>query len=63
VGTMGSAAVAGLLGPLVDIGNRQQPGAGYGLALTASSVAALAALLVVRRITAARGTAADVPLG
>jgi len=64
VGTMGSAAVAGLLGPLVDFGNRQQPGAGYGLALTASAVAALAALLVVRRIAAARGTAAaEVPLG
>jgi MFS family permease len=61
VGTMGAAAAAGLLGPLVDIGNRQQPGAGYGLALTVSSVAALAALLVVRRFAASRRTAvADV---
>jgi MFS family permease len=64
IGTMGAAAAAGLLGPLVDLGNRQQPGAGYGLALTASAVAACAALLVVRHIPAARGTAAtDVPLG
>jgi MFS family permease len=53
VGTMGAAAVAGLLGPLVDLGNRQEPGAGYGIALTAAALAALAALQVVRRLAAA----------
>jgi MFS family permease len=53
IGTMGSAAAAGLLGPLVDVGNRQQPGAGYTIALTAAALAAAAALRVVRRLAAA----------
>jgi MFS family permease len=52
-GTMGAAAVAGLLGPLVDIGNRQEPGAGYPVALTAAALAALGALRVVRRLRGA----------
>jgi MFS family permease len=53
VGTMGSAAAAGLLGPLVDLGNKGVPGAGYTVALTAASVASLAALAVVRRLAPA----------
>jgi MFS family permease len=54
VGTMGSAAVAGLLGPLVDVGNQQRPGAGYVIALAAAALAALAALRVVRRLEGTR---------
>jgi hypothetical protein len=49
VGTMGAAAVAGLLGPLVDVGNAQSPGAGYAVALTAAALASLGAAAVVRR--------------
>jgi MFS family permease len=49
VGTMGAAAVAGLLGPLVDVGNARSPGAGYAVALTAAALASLGALAVVRR--------------
>jgi hypothetical protein len=49
VGTMGAAAVAGLLGPLVDVGNARSPGAGYTVALTAAALASLGALAVVRR--------------
>lgn len=49
VGTMGAAAVAGLLGPLIDLGNAWSPGAGYTVALTAAALASLAALVVLRR--------------
>lgn len=47
--TMGAAAVAGLLGPLVDVGNAQSPGAGHAVALTAAALASLGAAAVVRR--------------
>lgn len=39
----------GLLGPLVDVGNAQSPGAGYAVALTAAALASLGAAAVVRR--------------
>jgi MFS-type transporter involved in bile tolerance (Atg22 family) len=52
IGTMGSAAVAGLLSPLVDIGNRLQANAGYVMMLVVSAVASLAGLWVVGRLPA-----------
>ena len=50
VGTMGSAAAAGLFGPIVDLGNRAGAGRGYTFMLIASAISSLTALLVLRGV-------------
>jgi MFS family permease len=52
LGTMGAAAVAGLLGPVVDALNRGRPGAGYTILFAVSAGACATAFFAARRVAA-----------
>lgn len=58
-GTAGGAAAAGLLGPLVDWGNRQADDYGYTLLLVAAALATLAAIPLLHRLPAPPTAAAQ----
>jgi MFS family permease len=57
VGTAGAAAVAGLLGPLADVGRSQWPGLGYGAVFIAGAVAFAASVALALPLRSAVGAA------
>jgi MFS family permease len=59
IGTAGAAAVAGLLGPLVDWGNASAPGFGYTVLFIVAAVACAASALAIRGISAPRALPAE----
>ena len=52
IGTAGAAAAAGLLGPLVDWGNRTDADAGYTALFSAAALAFAGSAVVLRKVTA-----------
>jgi MFS family permease len=59
IGTAGAAAVAGLLGPLVDWGNAGAPGFGYTVLFIVAAIASAASALAIRGISAPRALPAE----
>lgn len=49
-GTMGAAACAGLLGPVIDGANRARPGSGYTALFLCAALASLLSIAAVRKI-------------
>ena len=59
VGTAGGAAAAGLLGPLIDWGNRVAPGAGYTALFLVAGLACTISALALRGVAPLQSVAAD----
>jgi len=57
--TAGSGAVARLVGPLIDVGNRWRPGAGYTLMFAVATLGALIALVLTITLEGGRDSPAS----